>query len=240
MEQDDAALNGIREALRRIPRMDSDGAPLNLSLAGGALTIRGEVSDVAVKRQALGAAASINAVNRVVDRLTVTPGETMGDRQIRDQFRDVLYREPLFTDFMLIAADRGSPTVLRRPAEAAGRIEYDIDRGIVTLDGSVPTAEHKRLAGVLAWWVPGRRDVINTIAVETGESNDAETMAVWVKEILDRDEHLDASAIHVVAENEAIHLSGQVSSAKECDQAEFDAWYIDGVESVINAITINL
>ena len=233
------ALAEVREALQSVPRMNGAGAPLALSIADGALIIKGEVPDVAVKRRALDAAVSVEAVGDIVDRLTVAPTEIMGDRQIRDHFRDVLYREPGFADFMLIAVDRGSPTVLRRPVEAAGRIEYDVDRGIVTLDGSVPSVEHKRLAGVLAWWVPGRRDVVNAITVEDGDGQAAGTLADWVKDILDRDDRLDAAAIEVVAQNGAVRLFGRVASERDRNQAEFDAWYVDGVDRVVNDIDIN-
>lgn len=37
----------------------------------------------------------------------------------------------------------------------------EVKKGIVTLNGEVPSLTHKRLAGVLAWWVPGTRDVVN-------------------------------------------------------------------------------
>ena len=238
LQDDETALAGVREALQRVPRMNAAGAPLTLSFADGALIIKGEVPDVAVKRRALDAAASVDEVGEIVDRLTVAPAEIMGDRQIRDQFRDVLYRETAFTDFMLIAVDRGSPTVLRRPVKAAGRIEYDVDRGIVTLNGAVPSVEHKRLAGVLAWWVPGRRDVINAMRVEAGEGQAAGTLADWVKDILDRDNGLDSAAIEVVAENGSVRLFGRVASQSARDRAEFDTWYVDGVDQVINDIEI--
>ena len=46
----------------------------------------------------------------------------------------------------------------------------DRDRGQTgrhpILNGRMPGLASKRLAGVLAWWVPGARDVVNGIAVE--------------------------------------------------------------------------
>ena len=38
---------------------------------------------------------------------------------------------------------------------ARGAIEIEVKDGVVTLDGRVPGLASKRLAGVLAWWVPG-------------------------------------------------------------------------------------
>jgi hypothetical protein len=36
-----------------------------------------------------------------------------------------------------------------------------VNNGVVLLDDHVNGLTQKRLAGVLAWWVPGNRDVIN-------------------------------------------------------------------------------
>ena len=46
-------------------------------------------------------------------------------------------------------------------SEPSGSIVIEVKKGIVTLNGEVPSLTHKRLAGVLAWWVPGTRDVVN-------------------------------------------------------------------------------
>ncbi|NIO09735.1 MAG: BON domain-containing protein, partial [Deltaproteobacteria bacterium] len=42
-------------------------------------------------------------------------------------------------------------------ADQAGEIEIEVENGVVVLNGHVPSMSHKRLAGVLAWWVPGSR-----------------------------------------------------------------------------------
>ena len=36
----------------------------------------------------------------------------------------------------------------------------------MTLNGRVPGLPSRRLAGVLAWWVPGVRDVVNGIELD--------------------------------------------------------------------------
>ena len=59
--------------------------------------------------------------------------------------------------------------------EPIGTIVVEVRDGVVTLNGEVPSLSHKRLAGVLAWWVPGCRDVINGLAeVPAQEDNDDE------------------------------------------------------------------
>jgi osmotically-inducible protein OsmY len=236
MTQDDLTLAAVREALQRIPRMNGEGDALGLTIANGVLTIKGEVPDIGVKRRALDAVDEIETVSDVVDRLTIDPGEAMSDRQIRDHFRDILYRESAFADFMLVAADRGAPTVLRRPADAAGRIEFDIDRGIVTLTGTVSSPDHKRLAGMLAWRLPGRRDVLNDL--ETSQSA-PDTVAQSVKGFLDQDKRLDASSIAVSEADGVVRLSGQATTDSDRDLAEIVSWYVFGVEDVVNDVVVS-
>ena len=73
--------------------------------------MQGEMANVAAKKMALEAAAAVPGVAGIIDRLTVKPDEPMGDRQIRDHFRDVLYTESALADCLLVAIDRGAPTV---------------------------------------------------------------------------------------------------------------------------------
>ena len=67
------------------------------------------------------------------------------------------------------------------------RLTWKSANGVVTLNGEVPSLSHKRLAGVLAWWVPGTRDVINGLEeVPPEEDNDDELIdamhvACWKK-----------------------------------------------------------
>jgi osmotically-inducible protein OsmY len=49
--------------------------------------------------------------------------------------------------------------------EPGGSIVVEVKDGVVTLNGEVPSLTHKRLAGVLAWWVPGVKSVVNRVEV---------------------------------------------------------------------------
>ena len=52
------------------------------------------------------------------------------------------------------------------PQGSEGTIDVEVQDRIVTLNGRVPGLPSKRLAGVLAWWVPGVRDVVNGIELD--------------------------------------------------------------------------
>lgn len=103
----------------------------------------------------------------------------------------------------------------------------------MTLDGDVPSLTHKRLAGVMAWWVPGSRLVINGLGVDPAEQdNDA------LRTVLEKDPFIDPQQISIRTHNAVVTLSGLVFSQAGLDMAEFDAWYLFGVDQVINQITI--
>jgi osmotically-inducible protein OsmY len=125
---------------------------------------------------------------------------------------------------------------VREPLEARGAIEVEIEDGVVTLNGQVPGLDDKRLAGVLAWWVPGSRDVINGIAVEPPEDDSDDAILEAVRLVLEKDPFVDASEIRVGVRNALVRLTGLVPSEAERDMAEFDAWYVFGVDRVDNRI----
>lgn len=228
----------VRQALDSEPHVDLHAFPIALKFDQGTLTMQGETANVRAKKLALEAAAAVPTVSGIVDRLTVKPAQPMGDREIRDHLRDALYGESAVADCLLVAIDRGSPTVLRRPTDPIGRIEYEIDEGIVTLNGTLPTLARKRLVGVLAWWVPGSLDVINGIAVEPPEEDSAEGLEDAVRVVLEKDPFVNASQIRVGIRRSVVRLTGLVPSESERDMAEFDAWYVFGVDRVINEIEV--
>jgi osmotically-inducible protein OsmY len=99
----------------------------------------------------------------------------------------------------------------------------------VTLDGQVPSLSHKRLAGVLAWWVPGVRDVVNGIAVEPPQADNDGEITDAVRLVLDKDRFVPAEQIRVRKHQRVVMLECVVLSDSIKKMAEFDAWYIFGV-----------
>ena len=50
--------------------------------------------------------------------------------------------------------------------EGAAEVGYAVEEGVISLDGKVISLSHKRVAGVLAWWTAGCRDVVNSIEID--------------------------------------------------------------------------
>ena len=233
-------LERVRHALASEPRIGPQAAPVAMDYADGALTLEGEVGNVAAKKLALEHAAAIPGVAGIVDRLRVTPAEPMGDRQIRDLVRDALLQEPALGETALIEVVKGEDLTVREPAERRrGWIRVSVAEGIVTLDGEAPSLGHKRLAGVLAWWVPGSRDVINGLGVEPDEADSDDEIADAVRLILEKDPFVDAGQVRVGARNAVVKLTGLVPTESERHMAEFDSWYVFGVDRVENRLEVH-
>src|SRR5690606_22823643 len=92
--------------------------------------------------------------------------------------RDALLQESAFAECTLrVRLGDRVETVHEPPQESQGTIEVRVEDGVVTLDGEIQSLSHKRLAEVLAWWVPGSRDVVNGLGVEPPQEDNDEEIA---------------------------------------------------------------
>jgi osmotically-inducible protein OsmY len=201
----------------------------------GALVVEGEVASVKAKKLALERIGAMPDVDLIVDRLHVRPAEAMSDAGIRAHLRDAYLQEPSFAG-LSITQETG--TALTTPPEASGNLDYSVTDGIVTLNGSVPGLASKRLAGLLAWWVPGSRDVINGISVAGEEVDSPQAVEEAVRIALEKDPFVDAGQVRVGARHQVVRLTGLVATQAQKDMAENDAWATFGVDDVINEIAV--
>ena len=228
-------------AIRSEKRIGPQFKPTLLEIdADGTATIQAEVDNVAIKRLALERLAATQGVSAIVDRLRVKPAVAMSDDGILDHLRKAFYDEPSFRQLTLKEREDGKVTLVREAFEdARGEIEIEVKQGVVILNGRVPGLASKRLAGVLAWWVPGSRDVINGIAVEPPEEDAPIQIEEAVRIALDKDPFVDASQVRVGVRHRTVRLTGAVHSPEARDAAEWDAWYVFGVDDVINEIVVS-
>ena len=239
MTSDTEILAAVRAALASSPRLDLQAQPIDLAIGEGSLTMTGEVASVAAKKAALEAAAAVSGVGGIVDRLRVAPAQAMGDGEIRDLLRDAYLQEPAFAELVLAVRIKGEWQVVREPADRIhGAIEIEVSDGVVTLNGEVPGLGVKRLAGVLAWWVPGSRDVVNGLAVTPDQADNDFEMADAVRLALEKDPYVNAAQVRVGARDGVVRLQGLVPTDSEREMAEADAWYVFGVDRVVNELEV--
>ena len=226
-------------AIRSEPRIGPHFKPRSLEIADdGTATIDAEVKNVATKRLALERLASTPGITAIIDRLRVTPAQAKSDDGILDDLRKAFYDEPSFRSLALKEHENGMIKLVRDAVEpVGGEIELEVHDGVVILNGQVPSLASKRLAGVLAWWVPGSRDVVNGIAVEPQEEDAPIRMEEAVRIALEKDPLVNAEQVRVGVRNRTVRLTGTLPrDAREA--AESDAWYVFGVDDVINDIEI--
>jgi osmotically-inducible protein OsmY len=233
-------LESVRKALASEPKLNLRNHPIAMNLDGETLTLEGETPSVAAKKLALEHAAALPGVTGIVDRLRVKPAQPMGDGEIRDLMRDALIQEPAFAEYVIQERVKNDVAPIRgAPGGARGSIEISIKDGVVTLNGAVKGLDEKRLAGVLAWWIPGTRDVVNGLVVEPEENDSFDMIAEAVRLALDKDPWIDASQIRVGVRGRTVTLGGLLPSDAQRDMAECDAWYVFGVDKVVNKIGVH-
>jgi osmotically-inducible protein OsmY len=240
MRAKDDIIREVSAAIEREPGVNLHRHPVKVDCAGGAVILEGEVGSVAAKKLALEQAAGIRGVRGVVDRLRVAPAARKGDGAIRDSICGFLLRAPELTRCVLRVYVKGRLETLRTvPGESSGTIDLSVDDGVITLDGSVISLSHKRLAGVLAWWTPGCRDVVNSLDVQPPEADTDAEVVDALRLVLEMDPLVPhADQITAACRDYVVTLEGTVTGEPERRQAEMDAWALFAVDRVINHIEV--
>lgn len=228
----------VHAALEREPRVNIHRFPVAISNADGVVVLEGELADVAAKKLALDLAASVRGVSGIVDRLRVVPGERRGDGAVRDSLARMLLQYPEFRNCTLRTHTNEKDEILRTAADGIGDIEISVTDGVIALEGYVISQSHRGFAGVLAWWTPGRRDVVNSLAVSPDyEDRDDETTEV-MRLVLEADSQVNADHIRPNCANGVVTLDGNVPTVEQKRRAELDAWALYGVTRVVNRLNV--
>ena len=237
MIREEEVVGTIRAALEREARVNLHSHPIEVTFADGVVTMSGEVGGIAAKKTALSLAAQPAPVSGIVDRLHVEPSERMEDGAIRDHVCNALTTEPAFKSYSVRAMVKQEMESVRS-VNHERLLEVEVTEGIVILNGSAESISHKRLAGVLAWWVPGTRDVVNGIGLWSDvEENDDELVDV-IRIVLEKDPLVNASQISIHSQDGVVTLDGAVATPNSKRAAESDVWYVLGVKEVINKLVV--
>jgi osmotically-inducible protein OsmY len=230
-------LKAVRAAFERELRINLHTHPVRMDFADGVLTLEGETAHIAAKKLCLELAIAVPGVTGIVDRLHVAPATRMGDGAILDAVRDALLQEPSLQGCTITLKRKGRVETARAvTAQPHGVIEVSVRDGVVLLDDHVSSLAQKRFAGVLAWWVPGSRDVVNGMAVEPPQDDSDEEITKTVRAVLKKDPFVSVDRIRVSTDRAVVTLEGDVPSQEQKEMAEFDAWYVFGVDRVVNQL----
>jgi osmotically-inducible protein OsmY len=242
MQNGNPILKSLRAALEREPRINLHRWPILLNLTDDhALVLEGEMESIAAKKRALELAGATPDVRGVVDRLHVAPAERKGDGAILDVLETVLLNARELKNCTLRVIKKEQTLTLQEALgdDTSGDIQVSVKDGVVTLDGWVISLSHKRMAGVLAWWVPGCRDVVDGLEVLPPEQDNDDEVSDALSLVLEMDPmipHPDQIRVHT--HNYVVTLDGLVATQTEKDRVEQDAWCLFSVDNVINQLAV--
>jgi osmotically-inducible protein OsmY len=243
MQNGNPILKTLWAAFEREPRINLHRWPVRIDLTeDGVVVLEGDVGSVAAKKLALELAATTPSVRGVVDRLHVAPPEPRGDGAILDALTTLLLDARELKNCTLRVIRKGETLTLQEAGgeDASGDLLVSVKDGVVTLDGWVISLSHKRMAGVLAWWTPGCRDVVNALEVQPPEQDNDDEVSDALSLVLEMDPLIpDPRQIRVHTRNYVVTLEGLVATQAEKDRAEQDAWCLFAVDNVINQLSVS-
>lgn len=231
MEQS-AQARAVRAALERDPDVNLRRDRIEVT-ADRSIRLHGEVDNIMVKRRALQIARAAAGDMPVEDRLLVRVEHPREGRELLNAVVDALYGEPVFQEFTVRAGDGRQP-----PRDTDNWLEVEVDGHRVILHGQAWSLSHRRMAEVLAWWVPGTGDVENRIHVQPPERDADEEITDAIRLVFDKDPSLDAQEIRIDTRDGEVTLQGAVRSDVNARIATYDCWYVPGVHAVHNKLQI--
>jgi osmotically-inducible protein OsmY len=240
VKPDEEIVKQTHAALEREPRVNLHHFPIHLAAQDGALTLEGGVENVAARKLALRLAEGVQGVTRIIDRLQVVPRERKGDGEMLDILAQFFLRECDLKNCTLRQRDQRGAAILHEAVgeDSSGEIEFAAADGVITLEGQVLSLSHRRIAEVLAWWVPGCRGVDNRLVVTPAEQDNDDEVTDALRLVLEIDPLIHADQIQVRTALGVVSLDGVVAREEEKRSAELDAWYVPGVNEVVNRLEV--
>ena len=206
----------VQAKLERERRINLHRHPIRIVSNDGTVTLEGEVADVAAKKLALELAGAV-----------------------RDTLARMLLESPELKRCSFNMRTNEKMVVLRRvERDADGDIEISVTDGVVLLEGTVISQSHLRFAGAIAWWTPGRRDVINALEVRPAAEDHDEEVADVLRLVLEADPELDADLIRAQCSGKVVILEGSVPNEQQKRRAELDAWSLFAIKGVVNRLEV--
>jgi osmotically-inducible protein OsmY len=219
MKTDVDLQEAIGAALTRDTRVRSrsEGGAISFRVRGGTVILEGFTENLIAKRVAEQLVSELDGVTRVENMLRVRAMPRRSDEVIAVQVRDALTVDPYIAERDLVIT---------------------VSDGVVTLGGHQDALAKKRLAGLVAWWVPGVTEVVNAIAVVPEEEDSDQEILNSIRVAFDKDKLVDAQRFHVEVQDARVRLYGLARSEAERNMAEEDAWSTWGVLGVENRVEV--
>jgi osmotically-inducible protein OsmY len=194
-----------------------DAANIGVAVENGVVTLSGHVASYAEKIAAERAVQRVKGVKAIAQEIEVRyPNQTKrSDDEIAQRALNFL---------------KWSVQV---PAD---NIQVKVEKGWVTLSGTVPWQFQRLAAESAVRKLSGVHGVTNLIEIKPHVA--ASDVQRKIMDSLKRNAEVEADSIRVVVDNDKVTLEGEVNSWYERNLAERAAWSAPGVTSVVDRLTI--
>ena len=191
---------------------------IGVSAKDGVVTLTGHADSFPQKREAERVAGLVPGVRAVACELQIaSPTQyEIGDEEL---------------------ARKASNAIAWNTMLSKGTIQVWVDKGRVTLEGTLESREQRKSAEESIRCLEGVTDVNNHIVVTPGVNRIA--VRTQIESALLRNAKLDANNITVEVRSGRVLLKGTVHSWVERDEAERAAWGVPGVSDVENLVIVN-
>ena len=213
MKTDSELRRDVLRALEWDPSIDARS--IGVAAKNGVVTLTGYVSSYSDKWEAERIAKRVAGVTALANDIEVKLSSERTDPDIAEAARSSLKSDS------------------RVPAD---RVRVVVERGWITLEGTVDYYYQKSAAESDVRNLAGVRGVTNALAV-TPKVSPTE-IRMKIEEALKRSAQLDANRILVEAQGGKVILSGTVRSWAEREEAEMAAWAAPGVSQVEDRISV--
>lgn len=215
MKSDEELRQDVVDELEWDPAVEETG--IRISVREHVVTLEGTVPSLAQKIAVEKAVQRVDGVRAFVIRLHVSgDGESVNaDDEIEQAVRTVL------------GATEGLP---------ADAISVTVDRGCVTLAGTLDWGHQRRAAELAVGRLRGVVGIVNRIVVR-GEANPDE-IGAKILGALKRRARADAQRLTIDVRDGVVTLRGAVHSLAEKRAAQGVAWATRGVRDVIDRMTV--
>ena len=189
-----------------------DANLMDIQTQQGVVTLTGSVDHILAKERAEKIAENIVGVRAIVNRIDIMPRLFSTDIELQKAVENAL---------------------LINPATDSYEVAVTVQKGVITLTGTVDSWQERYLCETVSKGVPGVVGVKNSItAVRKSRRPDREIQEE-IEAMLKNDVRLDDQLVYVRVENGEATLSGAVGSLAEKNRATADA-YVAGVRLVKN------
>jgi osmotically-inducible protein OsmY len=217
MQSDEQLQRDVMDELRAEPTLDA--SQIGVAARDGVVTLAGCVNTLAQKYAAEQVAKRVYGVRAVADEVEVwlLDGHKRSDADIAHAALEALTWDSMVPD---------------------DRVRVTVDKGWVSLEGSVEWNHQREAAGRAVRNLRGVRGVSNLLVVEPRAKINPGEVKHRIVEAFRRSAELEARRIGIDAKDGKVVLHGNVHNLAEVEEARRAAWAVPGVAQVENRLEV--